>query len=302
MSVGAQDAAAGLRPGRVRTSQGSLRHLQCSVERVLHACRPQVAPRQGGDRMMLGGWSPCSWRVELMVEGKPQPAASSQAWRSLQLCPGEAARAWGSLFEAVPFSQGARGTPPWSPGATGRAWAPAWKGPNGQGAARGGASCALTPRLSPSLQPGQRLAPSPHLAVYTGTCAPPSPSSPFSQSCRSPGRPFRSPSRFIRRPSSTVCPSPISVALEGSPGSEQKREAGVSGAVRGASMDQPRPQAQPKARVRLSLGRFLRRGCLASPVFARLSPKCPAMSHGKVQPLGDASRQLSRPRPRRAAK
>lgn len=171
-----------------------------------------------------------------------------------------------------------------------------------EGAAHGGASCALTPRLSPSLQPGQRLAPSPHLAVYTGTCAPPSPSSPFSQSCRSPGRPFRSPSRFIRRPSSTVCPSPISVALEGSPGSEQRRETDVSGAVGGACMDQLRPRAQPKARVRLSLGRFLRRGCLASPVFARLSPKCPAVSHGKVQPLGDASRQLSRPRPRRAAK
>ncbi|XP_060251063.1 regulator of G-protein signaling 9 isoform X2 [Ovis aries] len=142
-------------------------------------------------------------------------------------------------------------------------------------------------------QPGQRLAPSPHLAVYTGTCAPPSPSSPFSPSCRSPGRPFRSPSRFIRRPSSTVCPSPISVALEGSPGSER--------AIGGTTMDQPRPRAQPKARMRLSLGRFLRRGCLASPVFARLSPKCPAVAHGKVQPLADASRQLSRPRSRRAA-
>ncbi|XDB61673.1 hypothetical protein AB1E18_015027 [Capra hircus] len=117
--------------------------------------------------------------------------------------------------------------------------------------------------------------------------------SPFSPSCRSPGRPFRSPSRFIRRPSSTVCPSPISVALEGSPGSER--------AIGETSMDQPRPRAQPKARMRLSLGRFLRRGCLASPVFARLSPKCPAVAHGKVQPLGDASRQLSRPKSRRAA-
>ncbi|XP_055264738.1 regulator of G-protein signaling 9 isoform X4 [Moschus berezovskii] len=150
-------------------------------------------------------------------------------------------------------------------------------------------------------QPGQRLAPSPHLAVYTGTCAPPSPSSPFSPSCRSPRRPFPSPGRFIRRPSSTICPSPISVALEGSPGSERKREAGGPGAVGGASTDQPGPGAQPRARARLSLGRLLRRGCLASPVFARLSPKCPAVSHGKVQPLGDASRQLSRPRSRRAA-
>uniref|UniRef100_A0A8C6G2L8 Regulator of G-protein signaling 9 n=1 Tax=Moschus moschiferus TaxID=68415 RepID=A0A8C6G2L8_MOSMO len=150
-------------------------------------------------------------------------------------------------------------------------------------------------------QPGQRLAPSPHLAVYTGTCAPPSPSSPFSPSCRSPRRPFPSPGRFIRRPSSTICPSPISVALEGSPGSERKREDGGPGAVGGASTDQPGPGAQPRARARLSLGRLLRRGCLASPVFARLSPKCPAVSHSKVQPLGDASRQLSRPRSRRAA-
>lgn len=41
----------------VRTSQGSLRHLQCSQERGSHACGPQVAPRTQGDRMMLGGWS-----------------------------------------------------------------------------------------------------------------------------------------------------------------------------------------------------------------------------------------------------
>ncbi|TKC49191.1 hypothetical protein EI555_000344 [Monodon monoceros] len=154
-------------------------------------------------------------------------------------------------------------------------------------------------------QPDQRAAPSPHLTVYTGAPLPSSPSSPRSPRCRSPRRPFPSPGRFLRRPSSTVCPSPIKVALEGSPGEEPEREAarGRSGAeTSGASADQPRPRALPKARVALSLGRFLRRGCLASPVFARLSPRCPPVPHGKVQPLGEAGRQLPRPRSRRAAK
>ncbi|XP_032947196.1 regulator of G-protein signaling 9 isoform X2 [Rhinolophus ferrumequinum] len=156
-------------------------------------------------------------------------------------------------------------------------------------------------------QSGQHTAPSPHLAVYTGTCVPPSPSSPFSPSCRSPRKPFPSPSRFIRRPSSTVCPSPIRVDLENTLGSEQKGEACRSSfrqrPSRDASTDCPwprsAPRAPPKARMSLSFGRFLRRGCLASPVFARLSPKCPPVSHGKVQPLGDVGQQLPRLKSRR---
>ncbi|ELW67459.1 Regulator of G-protein signaling 9 [Tupaia chinensis] len=161
-------------------------------------------------------------------------------------------------------------------------------------------------------QPGQHTAPSPHLAVYTGTCVPPSPSSPFSSSCRSPRRPFPSPSRFIRRPSSTICPSPIRVALESSSGLEQKGEASALYSrpfvteSSGASVDCPwprsQPRAPPKARVALSFSRFLRRGCLTSPVFARLSPKCPAVSHGKVQPLGDVGQQLPRLKTKRVAK
>ncbi|XP_011366873.1 regulator of G-protein signaling 9 [Pteropus vampyrus] len=160
-------------------------------------------------------------------------------------------------------------------------------------------------------QPGQHATPSPHLAVYTGTCVPPSPSSPFSPSCRSPRKPFPSPSRFIRRPSIAVCPSPIRMALEGSSGSEQKREACGSssrqgpsdGDTREASTDcpwpRPLPRTPPKARMALSFSRLLRRGCLASPVFARLSPKCPSVSHGKVQPLGDGGQQLPRLKARR---
>nr|XP_008269957.2 regulator of G-protein signaling 9 isoform X1 [Oryctolagus cuniculus]XP_051681835.1 regulator of G-protein signaling 9 isoform X2 [Oryctolagus cuniculus] len=165
-------------------------------------------------------------------------------------------------------------------------------------------------------QPGQHLAPSPHLAVYTGTCVPPSPSSPFSSSssCRSPRRPFASPSRFIRRPSSAICPSPIRAASEGSAGLEPKAEARGSSARCGPSAPERseatpdggaaprgRPGTAPKARAALSFGRFLRRGCLASPVFARLSPKCPPVPHGKVQPLGDVGQQLPRLKPKRVA-
>ncbi|KAM8774009.1 regulator of G-protein signaling 9 isoform 2-T2 [Rhynchonycteris naso] len=158
-------------------------------------------------------------------------------------------------------------------------------------------------------QPGQHSAPSPHLAVYTGTCVPPSPSSPFAPSCRSPRKHFPSPAHFIRRPSNSICPSPIKVALESSLGLEQKGEAARFSARQGpsnadtseTSTDFPRPRARapPKARTALSFSSFLRRGCLASPVFSRLSSKCPAVSHGKVQPLGDVGQQLPQLRPRR---
>ncbi|XP_066093658.1 regulator of G-protein signaling 9-like [Saccopteryx bilineata] len=158
--------------------------------------------------------------------------------------------------------------------------------------------------LSP-LQPGQHSAPSPHLAVYTGTCVPPSPSSPFSPSCRSPRKHFPSPAHFIRRPSNSICPSPIKV--ESSLGLEQKGEAGRFSARQGpsnadtseTSTDRPWPRAAPKVRTALSFSSFLRRGCLASPVFARLSSKCPAVSHGKVQPLGGVGQQLPQLRSRR---
>ncbi|XP_006833663.1 PREDICTED: regulator of G-protein signaling 9 [Chrysochloris asiatica] len=167
-------------------------------------------------------------------------------------------------------------------------------------------------------QQPQHTAPSPHLAVYTGTCVPPSPSSPFPPSCRSPRRPFPSPGRF-RRLSTSICPSPIRVALGGSPGLTQEGEAGGSSTHRGLSVAEgsevsvdlelssgcPRPHAQPrapaKARGALSFSRFLRRGCLTSPVFARLSPKCPSVPHGKVQPLGDGGPQLPRLRPKKVA-
>ncbi|XP_065503764.1 regulator of G-protein signaling 9 [Caloenas nicobarica] len=102
--------------------------------------------------------------------------------------------------------------------------------------------------------------PAPRQAVYAGTRVPPSPP---------PGAPAL--------PRGTACPSPISLALGSS-------EAG------GPS---PCPSGGRRPRTAaLSLGRFLRRGCWTSPVLATLSPKCPAVPHGKVQPLGERERRL----------
>ncbi|NWS75559.1 RGS9 protein, partial [Crotophaga sulcirostris] len=109
----------------------------------------------------------------------------------------------------------------------------------------------------------------PHPAVYAGTGTPPSPPAVPT----TPGPPAL--------PHSTACPSPISVAL----GSTQREPEG--------SNHSPFPSCSGKARSGpLSFGRFLRRGCWASPVAATLSPKCPAVPHGKVQPLGEREQPL----------
>ncbi|NXC42517.1 RGS9 protein, partial [Penelope pileata] len=121
------------------------------------------------------------------------------------------------------------------------------------------------------------LAPCP--AVYTGTSSlPPASPSPMAL------------------PRSTACPSPISMALESPAGTEREQKPGMAGpspfpsATRKAGAMAP---ARPRAAA-LSFGRFLKRSCLTSPVFATLSPRCPAMPHGKVQPLGEQEQQLRR--------
>ncbi|XP_035198311.1 regulator of G-protein signaling 9 [Oxyura jamaicensis] len=95
-------------------------------------------------------------------------------------------------------------------------------------------------------------------------------------------------------PHSTACPSPISVALDSTAGTDREQEPGgaisspfpsIAGKVGAAAPAKPRAAA-------LSLRRFLKRGCLNSPVFATLSPRCPAVPHGKVQPLGERERRL----------
>ncbi|NWU62134.1 RGS9 protein, partial [Pterocles burchelli] len=55
----------------------------------------------------------------------------------------------------------------------------------------------------------------------------------------------------------------------------------------------PGPSSGGRARAgALSFGRFLKRGCWTSPVLATLSPRCLAVPHGKVQPLGERERRL----------
>ncbi|NXE75096.1 RGS9 protein, partial [Cochlearius cochlearius] len=132
-------------------------------------------------------------------------------------------------------------------------------------------------------QPCHRTSPAPRPPVYAGTGARPSP-----PACLSPGPsslPPASPGPPAL-PRSTACPSPISVALDSTAGTEREHE----GAGPGPG---PFPSGGGKSRVAaLSFGRFLKRGCWTSPVFATLSPKCPAVPHGKVQPLGERERRL----------
>ncbi|XP_064006709.1 regulator of G-protein signaling 9 isoform X2 [Pogoniulus pusillus] len=77
-------------------------------------------------------------------------------------------------------------------------------------------------------------------------------------------------------PHSTACPSPISVALDSTVGTEQEPEGPSPGPLPSSSRRPPG--------ATLSFGRLLKRGCWTS-------PKCPAMPHGKVQPLGEQQQQ-----------
>ncbi|NXY73878.1 RGS9 protein, partial [Glareola pratincola] len=130
-------------------------------------------------------------------------------------------------------------------------------------------------------QPCHLASPAPRLAVYAGTGTPPwppacPPPGPSSLSPASPGPPAL--------PHSTACPSPISVALDSMAGAEREPEGTGHG---------PFPSSSGKSHAAtLSFGRFLKRGCWTSPVLATFSPKCPAVPHGKVQPLGEWEQQL----------
>ncbi|NXA10060.1 RGS9 protein, partial [Sapayoa aenigma] len=113
----------------------------------------------------------------------------------------------------------------------------------------------------------------PRPAAQAGTSTPPSPpASPQALPPLSPGPPAQ--------PHSTACPSPTTVGLDGGSTERDPRPGPFV-----SSGGRPRPAAR-------SWGRFLRRGCWSSPTFATLSPRCPAVPHGKVQPLGERERRL----------
>ncbi|NXM23411.1 RGS9 protein, partial [Oxyruncus cristatus] len=120
-------------------------------------------------------------------------------------------------------------------------------------------------------QPCHLASPAPRPAAHAGTSTPPSPALPPPP----PGPPAL--------PQGTACPSPISLALDSEGALQDPRGAGPG----------PFPSGGSRSRVGArSLGRFLRRGCWTSPTLAALSPRCPAVPHGKVQPLGERERRL----------
>ncbi|XP_028935914.1 regulator of G-protein signaling 9 isoform X1 [Ornithorhynchus anatinus] len=151
--------------------------------------------------------------------------------------------------------------------------------------------------------------PIPNLAtVYSGTRGPLSPRSP-SISPQASGH--------MAPPGSSACPSPISVALVSTPGPRRKRGGSGSGSDLGTSSSEgpeicadtpsgshtsssqaPGPPPPLKARMALSFGRLLKRGCLNAPIFAPLSPTCPATPPRKSQPLGGRDQRLQQKSPK----
>ncbi|TNN52718.1 Regulator of G-protein signaling 9 [Liparis tanakae] len=114
--------------------------------------------------------------------------------------------------------------------------------------------------------------PVPHLAVYSGL-------SDFPPGNASPSLPF-----LLHPP---ACPSPISVALESTPASERRVEAGGGRGEGDAATPEPVGGNASRSRVALSLRRLLRRGCAPASVFASLSPKCHSAAgpSGRIRPI-----------------
>ncbi|XP_046785790.1 regulator of G-protein signaling 9 isoform X3 [Gallus gallus] len=117
----------------------------------------------------------------------------------------------------------------------------------------------------------QLASPAPHLAVYTG--------------------PSRLPPSPTALPHSTACPYPVSMALESTELQQEPSSAGHSHVPSAARKAGAMAPSRPRVAA-LSFGRFLKKGCLNSPMLAALSPRCPAVPHRKVQPLGGREQQL----------
>ncbi|NXE34157.1 RGS9 protein, partial [Ptilorrhoa leucosticta] len=118
-------------------------------------------------------------------------------------------------------------------------------------------------------QPGHLASCAPRPAAHAGPSAPAPP-------------PAVPPALPPASPSPTACPSPISLALDS--GTQPDPRASSPGPC-------PAGGSRPRVAAR-SWRRFLRRGCWSSPGLATLSPRCPAVPHGKVQPLGGRERRL----------
>uniref|UniRef100_A0A8C3ERQ7 Regulator of G-protein signaling 9 n=1 Tax=Corvus moneduloides TaxID=1196302 RepID=A0A8C3ERQ7_CORMO len=126
-------------------------------------------------------------------------------------------------------------------------------------------------------QPGHLASCAARPAAHAGPSTPASPPAvPQALPSVSPGPPAL--------PHGTACPSPISLALDSTAATQMDPRASSPG---------PCPSGSRRSRLAArSWGRFLRRGCWTSPTLATLSPRCPAVPHGKVQPLGGRERRL----------
>ncbi|NXB59190.1 RGS9 protein, partial [Struthidea cinerea] len=118
---------------------------------------------------------------------------------------------------------------------------------------------------------------------HLASCAPAGPSAPASPPAAPRALPPVSPGPPAL-PQGTACPSPISLALDSTAGTQPNPRVSSPG---------PCPSGSRRSRLAArSWGRFLRRGCWTSPTLATLSPRCPAVPHGKVQPLGGRELRL----------
>uniref|UniRef100_A0A8D0C375 Regulator of G protein signaling 9 n=1 Tax=Salvator merianae TaxID=96440 RepID=A0A8D0C375_SALMN len=159
----------------------------------------------------------------------------------------------------------------------------------------------------------QFTAPVPHLAVYSGTSDASSPCNTHSSSCYALHYPPPQCPGEITLPNTTSFTSPISIPPDSTLGKDRNCDSHGTGSNSFPSITEntelpmdseagmchssqftmrSETRLLPKSRMTLSFSRFLKLGCLNSPVFANLSPKCPTVSHGKVQPLDDLSQQL----------
>ncbi|NXA80526.1 RGS9 protein, partial [Thryothorus ludovicianus] len=121
-------------------------------------------------------------------------------------------------------------------------------------------------------QPGHLASCSPGPAAHAGPSAPASPPAAPQTMCPP------------ALPHGTACPSPISLALDSATGTQPGPRASSPGPFPSRGR---RSHTAPRA-----WGRFLRRGCWSSASLATLSPRCPAVPHGKVQPLAGRERRL----------
>ncbi|NXO89843.1 RGS9 protein, partial [Certhia brachydactyla] len=125
-------------------------------------------------------------------------------------------------------------------------------------------------------QPGHLASCSLGPAAHTGPSTPTSPPAvPQALPPVSPGPPAL--------PHGTACPSPISLALDSTTDTQPAPRASIPGPFQSGSR---------RSRVATRPWGFLRRGCWTSASLATLSPRCPAVPHGKVQPLGGRERRL----------